>query len=81
MKSGQPRRFVVFVQNAGPDELTLETLPQARLLTQLRSESGGTKLVFQLDQAAADTAAQSIIIRRKGSADERKSSIPVVMRN
>ncbi|MCU1246479.1 MAG: VWFA-related protein [Acidobacteria bacterium] len=79
MKSGQPRRFVVFVQNAEPDELTLETLPQARLLTQLRSESGGTKLVFQLDQAAANTDMQSIIVRRKGSADERKSSIPLVV--
>jgi len=80
MKSGQPRRFVVFVQNAEPDELTLETMPQARLLTQLRSESGA-KLVFQLDEVAANTPTQSITVRKKGSADERKSSTPLVIRN
>jgi VWFA-related protein len=77
MKSGQPRRFVVFVQNASPDEMTFDTNPRATVVSQLRS-TNGSKLVFQLDGAIANASSLNITIRKKGSADERTSSVALV---
>jgi len=75
-KSDQPRKFVVFVQNASPDEMTVDTTPKANVVTQLRS-ANGSKLVFEL--AGATTArALNVTVRKKGSMDERTSSIPLV---
>jgi hypothetical protein len=77
MKSGQPRKFVVFVQNASPDEMTFDTNPRATVVSQLRS-ANGSKLVFQLDGAGANVSSLNITIRKKGSADERTSSVALV---
>jgi VWFA-related protein len=78
LKNGEPRKFVVFVQNAGPDELSFDVAPQAKLLSQLKSDTG-TKLVFQLDGVAASTAALDVTVRKKGGAGERKSTVPIAI--
>jgi VWFA-related protein len=74
--TGQPRKFALFVYNATPDEMTWDLAPQAKLLSQLGSATG-SKLVFQLDGATA--APLNVTVRKKGSADERKTSIPLVV--
>ena len=77
VKRGEPRRFAIFVQNATPDEMTLETNPHAKMLTQLQSTTG-SKLIFQLDPAAANAAMLNVTMKKKGSSDERTSSMPFV---
>jgi len=75
VKGGQPRKFVVFVQNASPDEMTFDTTPAATVLAQLRSLNG-SKLVFQLDASSASTL--NVTVRKKGSSDARTSSVALV---
>jgi len=74
-KSDQPRKFVVFVQNATPDEMTFDTTPKTSVVTQLRSENG-SKVVFEL--GATSASALNVVARKKGSTDERTSSVPLV---
>lgn len=72
-KSDRARKFVVFVQNASPDEMTFETTPKTSIVTKLQSATG-SKLVFEL--AAADQAPSlNVIVRKKGSSDERTSTL------
>ena len=73
----EPRKFVVFVQNASPDEMTFETSPHATVVSQLRS-ANGSKLVFRLDPPTAVVRTVNVTIRKKGSADERTSSVVLV---
>ena len=76
--AGEPRRrFYVFVQNATPDEMTFDTNPKATVVSQLRSLNG-SKLIFELDGAPANASALNVIVRKKGSSDERSSSTPLV---
>jgi VWFA-related protein len=70
---GEPRRFVVFVGNATPDELSVETKPEARLVTQLRSESG-SKFVFELGGKPA-TSVLNIAVHKRGESRATVSSI------
>jgi hypothetical protein len=73
---GEPRKFVVFVQNATPDEMTMHTTPATTILSQLRSTTG-SKLVFKLD-AAANASTLSVTMRKNGSTDERSVSVPLL---
>jgi VWFA-related protein len=77
LRNGAPRKFVVFVQNASPDEMTFDTTPRATVLTQLRSATG-SKLVFQLNPPVANASALNVTIRKKGSSDERTSSFALI---
>jgi VWFA-related protein len=70
---GQPRRFVVFVQNASPDEMTLATNPQAKLVSQLRTENG-SKLVFELGNVAPAVSMLNVTLKKQGSEDSRTAS-------
>lgn len=76
LRRGEPRKFAVFVQNASPDELHVETNPRATIVSQLKS-AGGSKLVLQLDTAEAGASAMSVTIRRSSGGDQRTSSIPI----
>jgi VWFA-related protein len=49
--NGERRRFVVFVQNATPDELTIVTNPEATPVSRFRTANGAT-FVFELAHAA-----------------------------
>jgi len=75
VRGGRPRKFVVFVQNASPDEMTFDTTPTATVLAQLRSLNG-SKLVFELDPSSASML--NVTVRKKGSTDARTSSVALV---
>jgi VWFA-related protein len=70
---GEPRRFVVFIGNAAPDELSVETKPEARLITQLRSDSG-SKFVFELGGKPA-TSVLNVAVHKHGEARATVSSM------
>ena len=61
---GQTRRFAVVVHNAAPGDLTWETSPGAKLVTQVASGKS-TKLVFDLENPAAGTL--NVTVKRKGA--------------
>lgn len=73
--SGVPRSFAVFVYNAAPEEMTLETRPAAKLVSQFRSTSG-SKVIFELAPAPQE-ASLSVTMRKKGSSDERTTTAPL----
>jgi VWFA-related protein len=91
MRHGEPRQFAVFVYNATADEMTWETTltdPAGTRLTAptlLRELQGDfvTKLVFQYDAAGVGpgNATLDIVIRKKGSSDARRASVPLVVTN
>ena len=78
LRKGEPRLFTVFVYNAEPDELTWVIAPEATLV----SETGGdvTKLVFALERVPAGAKELDVTIRKKGSSDERRVSVPIFPR-
>ena len=76
VKNGQPRRFAVFVRNATPDEMTLATNPEAKVVDQLKS-ANGSKLVFELDKVAPQQSVMNVTMKKRGSDDQRTASIPI----
>jgi len=77
LAAGQSRKFVVFVQNAAPDELTIDTNPKANMLTQLRGGTG-SKLVYELaGQAGASTL--NVTVKKKGTSAEQSTSVPLIV--
>jgi len=77
LPAGQTRKFVLFVQNAAPDELTVDTNPKASIISQLRS-AGGSKLVYELaGQSSASTLNGTV--KKKGSNAEQTSSVPLIV--
>jgi VWFA-related protein len=91
VRNGESRQFAVFVYNATADEMTWEaaltdsagtraTVP--KLVRELQGDFV-TKLVFQYDAAGVGpgNATLDIVIRKKGSADARRASVPLVVTN
>jgi hypothetical protein len=78
LRSGEPRLFTVWVYNAEPEELTWEIAPEAKLV----SETGGdvTKLVFALERVPPGARELGVTIRKKGSTDERRVTVPIFPR-
>jgi VWFA-related protein len=66
------QRFALFVYNAAPDELTIDVTPPAKVESQSNGEDV-TKYVFAID--ASDARELQVVVRRKGSADERRVSV------
>lgn len=77
VKDGEARKFIVFVDNASPDEMTLATNPQAKLVSQVRT-TGGSKLVFELGKVAPAVSMLNVTVTKRGSEDSRSSSVPIV---
>ena len=87
---GQPREFALFVLNATADELSWETLVtdaagrqsivMPTLVKQLQAESM-TKMVFRYPAQAMSEGSgrMDVVVHKKGSADERRSSIALVV--
>jgi len=72
-KSGGPRRFAVFVRNAAPDDLTIETTPEAKLVSKVRTE-GGAKYLFEL--APSPTASVlNVAVHKRGESNAMKTSM------
>ena len=90
LRSGEERRFAVFVYNAAPDEVAWETSMRdisgtshpapSSLLKQMQGQDV-TKLMFEYAPGAQDQGASTldITIRKKGSGDARKASVPVIV--
>jgi VWFA-related protein len=76
VKSGDPSKFAVFVQNASPDDVTLETSPAAKVLSRVKSVNGA-KLVMQLDGIAADASSMNVTLRTKAGVSQQTSTIPI----
>jgi len=91
LRNGEPQQFAVFVYNATADEMTWEatlTDPAGTRVTtpKLVRELQGdfvTKLVFQYDGAGVGpgNTTLDIVIHKKGSADARRASVPLLVSN
>lgn len=77
LRAGGSRKFVLFVRNASPDELSVETLPKAHLLSILKN-SEGTKLVLELLSDSGNASKLDVTVRKRGEADQRRTTIPLV---
>ncbi len=81
LRKGEPRLFTVWVYNAAPDELTWEIAPEAKLVSESKPDGGDvTKLVFALERVPAGVNELGVTIRKKGSTDERRVSVPIFPR-
>ena len=76
LRQGEPRLFTVFVYNAQRDELTWDVAPEARLVSESSSEDV-TKLLFALDRVPAGATELAVTVRRKGSEDARRVTVPI----
>jgi VWFA-related protein len=78
VRRGVPRTFAVFVENASPDELFVESSPKSTIVSQTGSGLRSL-LLLRLDSADASAAALDVVVRKRGSDDLRKSSIPLTI--
>lgn len=90
VRNGEPRQFAVFVYNAAADEVTFEaTVSDASgaalsanpiMVKELQGEDV-TKLMFQYAPAILDrdAARLDVTIHKKGSAEARKTSVPLTV--
>jgi VWFA-related protein len=78
VRRGVPRTFAVYVENASPDELSVESSPKTTILSQTGSGLRSL-LLFRLDAADPSTAALNVVVHKRGSDDLRKSSIPLTI--
>jgi hypothetical protein len=76
VKNGEPRKFVVFVRNATPDEMTLATDPAARVVSQIQTPDGA-KVVFELGKVAPAVSMLNVTVHKRGSDDSRTASTPI----
>ncbi len=76
IRSGETPQFAVFVQNAAPDEITIDTMPRAKFLGAARGE-GTSAFLMQLDEVAASVASIDVTLHKKGSEGVQKTSIKV----
>lgn len=76
LRRGEPRLFTVFVYNAEAAELTMQVAPAAKLVSTSQADFV-TKYVFALEQFQPDLTAVDVTVRKSGSGDERRVSVPV----
>lgn len=77
LTGGEPRRFALFVQNAAPDELTIATQPDAKVVSKQRFESG-SQILFELASATPPASVLNVSVRKRGSDAERKVSVALL---
>ncbi len=77
VKSGEPRRFAVFVQNAAPDELTFETQPAAKVVAK-NGDATGSRVLFELATTATPPSTIQVSVKKKGSDAVQTASVAVV---
>jgi hypothetical protein len=70
------QKVALFVYGAKPDELTWETTPKTRFLGRADG-AGGSALVLQLEPADANVASLEITVKKKGTNDAKKVSVPI----
>jgi VWFA-related protein len=90
VRSGQSRRFAVFIYNATADEMQYETdvlddkgVQRANAASLVRELQGDdvTKLLFQYAPLPADMGDSTldVTVKKKGSAEARTSHIPIIV--
>jgi VWFA-related protein len=81
LRKGEPRLFTLWVFNAQRDELTWQIAPNARLVSESKPDGSDiTKLLFALEQVPADVRELDVVVKKKGSTDERRVTVPLVVR-
>jgi VWFA-related protein len=90
VRNGEPREFAVFVYNAAADEVTWEATVSGadgialatnpKMVKELQGEDV-TKLMFQYapDDVDHGAARLDVTIHKKGSAEARRSSVPLIV--
>ncbi len=78
LRKGEPRLFTLWVYNTNGEELTWVIEPEAKLVSESKPDgSDVTKLLFSLERVPANTRALDVTVRKKGSSDERRVSVPL----
>ncbi len=78
LRQGEPRLFTVWIYNATAGELTWDIAPEAKLVSESRPDGTDvTKLVFALERVPPGTRELGVTIRKKGSVDTRRVSVPI----
>jgi VWFA-related protein len=77
IRSGETPQFAVFVQNAMPDDVTIDTTPKAKLVGS--TNSGGTSaFLLQLgEELPPSVATIDVVLHRKGSDGVQRASVAV----
>src|SRR5260221_81884 len=74
--SGETPQFAVFVQNASPADVTIDTIPRAKFIGAAHGE-GTSAFLMQLDDLPASVATIDVTLHRKGATDVQKTSVRV----
>jgi VWFA-related protein len=77
LRTGGPRKFVLFVRNAAPDDLLFGSFPKTTVVSVLKS-SEGTKVVLELPPDSEKASALNVTVRKRGDADQRTATIPLL---
>jgi len=70
VKSGEAKRFAVFVFNAAPNEVTFDTIPKVKFLGAAKSGATSTALVMEVTDSAQPTL--DVTVKAKGATDSQK---------
>jgi VWFA-related protein len=76
IRSGETPQFAVFVQNATPDEITIDTIPRARFIGAAHGE-GTSAFLMQLDELAPSVATVDVTLHKKGTDGVQRASVRV----
>jgi hypothetical protein len=76
IRSGETPQFAVFVQNASPDEVTIDTIPRAKFIGAAHGE-GTSAFLMQMDDFPASVATIDVTLHKKGATDVQKTSVRV----
>jgi VWFA-related protein len=75
VRSGEPRTFAIFVQNAVPDDLSVVTTPRATMAAK-GTASNGSLFVFRLDSVEPKDAAMNVTVQKRGG-ESQTTSVPI----
>lgn len=76
LRKGEPRLFALFIYNADPEELAFDITPNATLVSKSASDAVA-KYVFALERFPDDAKELGVTVRKKGSTDERRVTVPI----
>ena len=77
MHPGDARKVALFIENAAPEELRLDMVPEATIVTSVKA-AGTTKIVLQFPVIKADVKALDVIVRKEHG-DALRARVPVVV--
>ena len=75
--SGEARKMALFIENAAPEELRLDMLPEATIVTSVKA-AGTTKIVLQFPTIDAGVNALDVIVRKEHG-EALRARVPVIV--